>query len=54
MKRSSNLENLYTLKENILSKIEKLNIQLKGIEKSISKIESSSVEEDDPDKGRCV
>lgn len=41
-KRSTNLENLLKQKENIEEKIFKLQIQLKGIQKSIEKIESST------------
>lgn len=45
-KRSTNLENLLRQKENIEEKIFKLQIQLKGIQKSIEKIESSNTESD--------
>lgn len=41
-KRSTNLENLKAQKENIEEKIFKLQIQLKGIEKSIAKVETSA------------
>lgn len=44
-KRSTNLENLKQQRENIEEKIFKLQIQLKGINKSIQKIENSSSEE---------
>jgi predicted nucleic acid-binding Zn-ribbon protein len=40
-KRSSNLKNLLEQKENIEEKIIKLQLQLKGIEKSIAKAQAS-------------
>ena len=43
-KRSTNLENLLTQKSNIEEKIFKLQLQLKGIEKSIERINKLSKE----------
>lgn len=39
-KRSQNLDNLKKMKEEIEEKITKLQIQLKGIDKSITRIEN--------------
>lgn len=39
-KRSQNLDNLKKMKEEIEDKITKLQIQLKGIDKSITRIEN--------------
>lgn len=40
MKRSQNLENLKLTEENLVNKILLLQIQLKGVRKSISKLEA--------------
>lgn len=43
-KRSTNVENLKAQKQNIEEKILKLQLQLKGIEKSIAKAEALATE----------